>query len=543
MADHQRTKAASVAADISKGIERAREDNSIFEASVPCVELFRAIIQHASEEGTNIEAELKAQDISRPSKAQRVGMLIDLVLDISLKCGHPLRMLNGSPSYYNGKYWEIVQNEDLGYFMAKAAQALGMDHFEAMFCDLVKKAIETFQIATRADLAKREPGVALINFANGTLEVRADGARLRDHSPKDGLRYCVSFNYDKNATAPRFLEYLEGWLPDEADRRNVQEYCGSIFTDLNHEKLMYFYGATGSNGKTTLKDIICGTLGNSRISNESLEHLTAEGGTGETARAALEGNLLNACGEVDHEIKSSAILKALASRERISVRPPYAKQTHVIPAHSYARLLFCCNSLPTFVKGASEPEKRRFLFIEFRNRIPVGERNGNLAREIVAAEQAGIFNWMLEGLYRMQDNAAQGLGFFTPNEHAEAVAQTFLEGSNSVIAYLSEYGIKPNTPANRQRYEGMEIEVKLGQLFSNEGYDILRTLHIPEGELPSYTSFCAANLNKPKGKKNFWAALEQLGFKRKRYKDTGEFVQLLILTDEERLREQARHGE
>ena len=526
--DKTKKKAADLSDSIKAGYKAATEEHGKFLASTPCAELLQIIAERvtaADESGQplNVEDLLKAEGIKNPQKVQRCSKFIELIQAVTKDSGHPLAVVNGRICYYNGIYWEYVNNLDFGYFLTRAALLLGVDRYNAIYCDFVNNAAKSFEIACRADIVPRA-AANLLNCKNGTVEIHADGtAELRGHSWRDGLLNVLPYDYDPQATAPRWARFLNEVLPDDRDQANLQEYCGSLFAPINHEKIAYLYGATGRNGKTTAKDIICAVLGNANVSNESLESLTERGGTGEAARAALEGKLLNACGEVEHKISSSSILKKLASRERLAVRPPY--QSHTREISDYARLLFCANDLPVFTQGAASAEARRFLFIEFAQRIPAAKVNRNLAREIIAEELPGVLNWMIEGMKRL---VAQG-GAFTPNPNAEIITAQFLEGSNSVFAYLRNYGLKPVTRGNKIKYpHAREIQIENGALYGNK----LEFAAPAYESIDSYTQFCRVNGRLPQGRNTFLQSLQQLGYSTKRT-ERGRCVEFLVLSAEE----------
>lgn len=528
--DKTKKKAADLSDSIKAGYKAATEEHGKFLASTPCAELLQFIAERvtaAEESGQplNVEVQLNAEGIKHPQKAQRIGKFIELLQDETKDSGHPLAVVNGRVCYYNGANWEPLNNLDFGYFLTRAARLLGVDRYNAIYCDFVTNSAKSFEIACRADIVPRA-AANLLNCKNGTVEIHADGtAELRGHSWRDGLLYVLPYDYDPQATAPKWERFLNEVLPDDCDRANLQEYCGSLFAPINHEKIAYLYGATGRNGKTTAKDIICGVLGKANVSYESLESLTAEStsSTGNAARAALEGKLLNACGEVNQKITNSSILKTLASREILSVRPPY--QAHTREISDYARLLFCANELPVFTQGAASAEARRFLFIEFAQRIPAAKVNRNLAREIIAEELPGVLNWMIEGLKRL---VTQG-GAFTPNPNAENITAQFLEGTNSAYAYLRNYGLKPVTRGNKIKYpQAREVLIENGALYGNK-----LEFAAPASEgIDSYTQFCRITGRQPQGRNKFLQLLQQLRYSTKRT-ERGRYVEFLVLSAEE----------
>lgn len=528
---------AAVSASINAGHQAATKQHAQTMDAKPCADLLRIIAERATAEGLNIETQLRAEGIERPSKTERSGKFITALQEITMHSGHPLAVVNGRVCYYNGAYWESLDTMTFRHFLTEAARALGVDQYQAIYCDFVDKASKSFHDAIWAEIAPVQ-GAGLLNLGNGTVVVDAEGqAELRQHEWRDGLMYVLPYDYSPEAQAPRFLAFLEQVLPFEQDRAMLQEFCGSLFSNINHEKICYLYGATGRNGKTTFKDIICAVLGAANVTNMSLSSLTDESGTGEVSRADLEGKLLNACGEADRKIKSASLLKTLASREPINVRRPYQQYSREI--RNYARLMFCANDLPVFVQGAANAEARRFLFIGFDKQIPAEQVDRGLARKIIAKELPGVLLWMLEGLKRLM---AQG-GEFTYNPRSEYITAQFLEGSNSAIEYLRQNGLKPLTPINRQRFSrAKEYKIPQPALYGREFNDCVI---ISEGEgcanVPSYTTFCRDNGREKMGKTRFFEYLKREGFETVHQRD-GRYFKVLRLSPEEIERENTPPG-
>lgn len=508
---------------IAKDLKNKQADYSKKKKASICADLLHAIGVKVKEEGLNIVTLLEEEGIKKPTKIDISGRFVTELIKLSKECNHPLDNLNGRTCYYNGRYWEAIQEDRLANFFSKAADLMGVGRYVAIYPDFIRKAVESFRIAT-IKTADKPKGKILLNCNTTTLEISKSGEiTKREHNPDDCFLYALPYDYSPNADCPMFKKFLNEVLPFyKEDILNLQEFCGSLLApDMNHHKLAYLYGAKGRNGKSTFVEIITQALGADNVSSESLSSLTDTNSTGHASRAALEGKLLNTCGEIAHKINGSDIFKTLTAREAISVRPPYQKQTRIIEAHSYARLMFCCNDLPIFTQGAADAEARRFQFIGFDYQIPEDKVNMNLANDIIETELAGILNWLLEGLKRLLANG----GNFTENPHAKDILSQFLEGSNSAFAYLNEYGIKAATPANIARYpNGHVIQVKKTDLYNG-----LQT-PVADGIEESYKLYCQNNGKKNMmGRNKFILELKRQYFEIVRKKNDGEFFKLLIV--------------
>ena len=98
----------------------------------------------------------------------------------------------------------------------------------------------------------------------------------------------------------------------------------------------------------------------------------------------------------------------------------------------YARLAFNSNDLPRDVEH-TEAFFRRFLIIPFDETIPEERRNPNLAKEIIASELSGVFNWILEGLVRLLTQNG-----FSRCDAAKDMVENFRRESDSVAMFIEE---------------------------------------------------------------------------------------------------------
>lgn len=464
--------------------------------------LFKAIAFKADLDNINLEEEIRHDVTERPTRKHFAVKLSERVCEISEGSKFRFGRVNKFPRYFNGTHWENILTEDLARFASKVGEHLQIDKYEAKYFKFADEAAQQI-IKDMREYIPEAGGPFLLNCKNGTLEITPQGVTLREHRPEDCLLYCLPYEYKEGATAPKFEKFLREILPDSKDSYNVQEFFGSCFAPaINHEKLLYLYGQTGSNGKTTLLKILSAAIGRENVVNIPLESLLVppdQGGTGETSRAALEGKILNVCGEVGKKLGDSTILKQLSSREALTVRRPYEKETHTLAAGSYARLCFSCNELPVFA-GAYKAEARRFLFVNFTQQITGDKVNRGLADEIIAEELPGVLNWIIKGLQRI---ARQG-GKFTPNPNSEEVEARFLEGSNSVIAWLEEFSIMPDTEDNRKKYK-VGYTRPLADRWEIKAKDLYKGS--PTAYVDNYCQFCSDSGRMPLGRNGF---LEQL---------------------------------
>lgn len=489
--------------------------------------LFKAIAFKADLDNINLEEELRQEGTDRPTRKHFTVKLSERICEISEQSKNRFGRVNGKPRYFNGTHWEKVQTEDLARFASEVGEHLQIDKYEAKYFKFADEAAQQI-IKDMREYIPETGGPFILNCKNGTLEITPQGVTLRGHRPEDCLLYCLPYEYQEGATAPKFEKFLREVLPDPKDSCNVQEFFGSCFAPaINHEKLLYLYGQTGSNGKTTILKILSAAIGRENVVNMSLESLLLppDSGTGEASRAALEGKILNVCGEVGKKLGNSTILKQLSSREALTVRSPYEKEPHTLAAGSYARLCFSCNELPVFA-GAYKAEARRFLFVNFTQQITGDKVNRGLADEIIAEELPGVLNWIIQGLQRI---ARQG-GKFTTNPNAEAVEAEFLEKSNNIIAWLEEFGIMPDTEENRKKYK-VGYTKPLADRWEIKAKDLYKGS--PTSYVDSYCHYCLESNLTPVSKNSFLFRLRAANFQTGARTAGARAVPVIILRNQE----------
>ena len=186
----------------------------------------------------------------------------------------------------------------------------------------------------------------------------------------------------------------------------------------------------------------------------------------------LANKLVNYASEINGNLQTS-IFKQLASGEPVEARLPYGQPFTLV---QYAKLIFNCNELPKEVEHTNA-FFRRFLIIPFDVTIPEPEQDRELHHKIIDAELSGVFNWVLEGLYRLLKNKN-----FTRCEAVEKAQEQYEKLSDSVRLFLDdkEYRTSPNK------------------------WELIKNLYT------DYRSFCYEDGFRPVNKSNFIRRLQGL---------------------------------
>ncbi|CAM1352373.1 phage/plasmid primase, P4 family [Tenacibaculum insulae] len=328
---------------------------------------------------------------------------------------------------FNSEYWQNLNEESFKDFLGNVSLKMGVQKFDAkhhLFKDELYK-----QFLSDAGLEEIKPSstTTLINFSNGTFEITPTRQFLREFRKSDFLTYQLPFDYNKEATAPQFQQFLDEVLPEKELQQILAEYLGYVFTKnsvLKLEKVLLLYG-TGANGKSVLFEVLMALLGTENVANYSLQSLTAENGN---SRAMLVNKLLNYASEINGKLESN-IFKLLISGEPVEARLLY-KNTQIIT--DYARFMFNCNELPKEVENTNA-FFRRFIILPFRVTIPPYKQDKELSKKIIDTELSGVFNWVLIGLTRLLKSKT-----FTDSGIVENEIKQYQKESDSVLMFLED---------------------------------------------------------------------------------------------------------
>ena len=294
----------------------------------------------------------------------------------------------GNVYVYNGTHWEIMPDALI--------EAFALEHFKPFATDSVR--VEFRKLLQRTNLKNDDfftPQLYL-NLSNGVLNVKT--LELTPHSSTYGFTYCLPFNYDKEARAPRFFKFLEEVTCGDAQTQSVlEEYMGYVVGNIDpsmHEKCLILVG-TGSNGKSVFIDTVKALVGQRNYSVLTMEELKKD-----TNRHNLINKLLNVAEETPYKsLTDSSMFKNLITGGEVTVKELY-KQPYRI--RSRAKFMFACNDLP-LTYDPSDGMFRRLLIVNFKASFFKSKRD-LLLRDKLNAELPGIFNIAVAGLLRLLEN-------------------------------------------------------------------------------------------------------------------------------------------
>lgn len=190
----------------------------------------------------------------------------------------------------------------------------------------------------------------LIGFINGVLDLTGEKPIFRDGKPTDYISKSTNYSYNKSINnyneADTFINEL---FKDRETAESFKALLGSILYGGNLDHITSFWTGAGSNGKSLVKSVLEGCLGDyvRRIPNEVYTTAKKHAGGAEPHLCELKGAHLAYSEEFDkNTVFLSGVFKNMSSTDTISTRNMYdRKQTRFTPIY---KSIILSNYLPKF---------------------------------------------------------------------------------------------------------------------------------------------------------------------------------------------------
>lgn len=253
------------------------------------------------------------------------------------------------------------------------------------------------QQGVRVPSADFDSKVDLLRFTNGTLDLST--MDFREHRAEDMITLNIDYAYDPTARAPMFRKFMDETLPDADVRTYMQRVQGYALAGRPNEGAWFaLWGDTGC-GKSTYLDIINQVLGeHARTAAQATFAQRNEG-----SRAANDLNdIRNARMVMISETKegqlfNESLIKQYSGGDEMNSHGLYQENG----TWKNKGVLFMATNHPPRLSADDNANWRRIKMIEFpvsQYTNPGKTPDPKLASKIIAAELAGIMNWVIEGL-------------------------------------------------------------------------------------------------------------------------------------------------
>lgn len=283
------------------------------------------------------------------------------------------------------------------------------------------------RIKTHVNATDLKVNPYVINLKNTRLDVRS-GVCL-EFTPEAIEFDRIPVVYDPSAYCAELDKMLNRVFCGDREVINLfEEMLGAVLLKHNrYQKAFLFYG-NGSNGKSTILDLIKTFLGPRNYSAIALEKVTDRFNTAE-----LENKLANIGDDVDNvTLKDTGTLKKLFSGNAIMVEKKGERPYTIEP---YATHVYSCNTIPrSFDK--SDGFYRRWLLIPFNARFSVNDEDydpmiGDKITDPTALSY--LLNIGIRGAQRLMRN-----GSFTEPQSVKDALEAYKADNSTVLSWIDD---------------------------------------------------------------------------------------------------------
>lgn len=295
------------------------------------------------------------------------------------------------------------------------------------------------RIKAMVDLARSEPGVAIsyteldqrprkLAVQNGTLDLTT--GQLGPFAREDLLTKLVDVPYHPEATCDTWERTLDVIFGGDAELISyVQRAIGYSLTGDTSEQCLHLCHGTGSNGKSTLLDVLAelsGEYGQQADFQTFLDRRHDSGPRNDVAR--LAGARLVRSSEVgDHKRLNEGLIKSLTGGDIITARFLYSEDFEFKPQF---KLWLAANHKPV-IRGTDYAIWRRIRLIPFEVTITAEQADRELPKKL-RGEMPGILAWAVEGCLRWQSDGLR------PPDRVLAATADYKTESDVIAAFLED---------------------------------------------------------------------------------------------------------
>jgi putative DNA primase/helicase len=296
-----------------------------------------------------------------------------------------------------------------------------------------------------------------ILFKNGVFDL--ESKVLEEFNPRFIIKNKVPVAYNPNAYSEIVDKTLNKICCGNPNLRLLlEEMMGYCLLRRNELGKCFILTGGGSNGKSTLLEVLQVMLGDENISSVSLDELNERFKTFQ-----LEGKLANIGDDISNKyIEDNSTFKKLVTGEKVNVE---RKGKDPFDMNNYSKLIFSANELPR-INDLSDGLKRRLMFIPFNAKFSKSDIDYDpwIKDKLTTNESLEyMLKIALEGLDRILINKE-----FTNCKECEEVWDQYEQINNPVVAFLEEKDIEGQAISDvYKQYQVWCVEAGLKSLSKN----------------------------------------------------------------------------
>lgn len=345
---------------------------------------------------------------------------------------------------YNGKCYEVCTRDKINNMCQSELQSFRMLFTQTMLGNFIHYFIGGSLVGT--DQAFDDQS-RYLTLQNGLFDL--EKYEIFPHDPNIFTTNNLPYEYDPDATCPRFIQYLDQVFKGDTETIDfVQEAVGYAFYKSIPKPAIFFLIGSGSNGKSVFTQTLTNLCGPENASSISLNLLSNE-----YYLLDLFGKMVNVSSETPKKrLIDSDTVKAVVAGDWVSGREPYKGPCKFRP---FAKHFLAMNEIPK-IDDTTHGMWRRIYIIDFPKRFTEDEMDVFL-QDKLDNELSGIFNWAIEGYRRLKGRNFQ----FNEGQSMIASKQNYKNKSNGVLTFASEYFEKGDLESDSLKFLDVYEDYKI----------------------------------------------------------------------------------
>ena len=268
----------------------------------------------------------------------------------------------------------------------------------------------------------------IINLQNTRLDLRTE--KLLSFTP-DAIEFDrIPVKYDPSAYCSDLDKMLNRVFLSDREVRDLFEemlgYC--LIKHCDYQKGFMLYGS-GSNGKSTILDLIKRFIGSRNYVSIELDKVT-----GKFETAELEHKLANIGDDINNKsMGDTGLLKKLFSGNSVLVQRKGERPFDLEP---YAKHIYSCNEIPRSANDKTAGFYRRWIFIPFNAVFKTTDVDYDpLIKEKIFTDEAlsYLLNLAIKGAKRLMENKS-----FTEPVIVKDTMEEYKIDNSSVLTWVDE---------------------------------------------------------------------------------------------------------
>jgi putative DNA primase/helicase len=268
---------------------------------------------------------------------------------------------------------------------------------------------------------------SLLNTPDGVIDLKTGKARQRSRG--EYLTHVTRISMDAQADTPIWSKFVSQVFSDNAEMIEfTQRLCGYCLTGERREQKVFFAHGHGSNGKSTLLDILMWMMGTYALKLPTTVLMSSKHERHPTELAQLKGKRLAVSNELEEgAFWAEARIKELTGDETITAR--YMRQDNFSFDITHKHLI-AGNHKPR-LKGGDPAMARRMVLMPFEQKFEGAAKDHKLPEKL-KAEAPGIMAWAVRGAVKWY---ADGLAI---PSRVEAVSKDYMSEHDDISMWIEE---------------------------------------------------------------------------------------------------------